>query len=121
VCSEHRHTSRASLDVDVHDGLGAIADSVEAAVAEDEAKLVFTLCMETAVTLRASRKSRALEAFLDLNFGMNFERNHKTPPQEWGTTIARASSSRGLQRKELQSIVRKRVGDLAQGSPENGA
>ena len=107
--------------MDVQQGLRTIAHGGEAGIAEDETELVFTLRTETAMAFGASRESGTLEAFLNLNFGMNFKTDHKTPSQVSGTTIASVACEIGLQRKELRSLKGRRLGDLAQGRPENRA
>jgi transposase len=47
-------------------------------------QLVFALGVKTAVTLRTSRKGRVVAQFADVNFWMNFKRDHESSPKSAG-------------------------------------
>jgi hypothetical protein len=72
---------RADFDVYADDWLTKMAQRVETVVAELEAKLVFALGVETAMTFVARGIIGALALFVDVNFGMNFMVDHRTPPR----------------------------------------
>jgi len=44
----------------------------------------FALGVKTAVTLRTSRKGRVVAQFADVNFWMNFKRDHENSPNSAG-------------------------------------
>ena len=60
------------------------AQSFKAGVAEFEAELVFTFCVEGVVAFVASGVGRALALFRDVDFWMDLERVHNFSPQGVG-------------------------------------
>ena len=80
-------TLRARADVDADDRFAVVLHGVEAVVAKRQGQLVFAFGVETAVTLRTSRKRRTVAQFANVNFWMNFKRDHENSP---GSVGARA-------------------------------
>jgi len=96
---------RVRADVDADDEFTMALHGVEAALAKRRRQLVFALGVKTAVTLRTSRKARAVAQFANVNFWMNFKRNHEDSPgmqgrarcQNWRlVNIADKRVSRGV-------------------------
>ena len=71
---------RVRADVDADDEFTMALHGVEAALAKRRRQLVFALGVKTAVTLRTSRKASAVAQFANVNFWMNFKRNHEDSP-----------------------------------------
>lgn len=71
----------AWLHVNTDDGFAMLAHGVQARIAKLQAQLVFALRTETAMALVAGGKSRTLVEFASVNFGMNFQLDHETPPK----------------------------------------
>ena len=63
---------RARLHVDAEDWFTKMAKTIEAMIAEFQAKLVFTLGVETATALVTSGKFRTFVDDVGGNFWMNF-------------------------------------------------
>jgi hypothetical protein len=70
--------------VDVDDGFTVALHGLEAVLANRQAKLVFALGLETALTLRTRRKGRVVAQFAKVNFCMNFKRDHENSPKSAG-------------------------------------
>jgi hypothetical protein len=66
--------------MDTEDGFANLAHGVKAGIAEFQAQLVFALRVETPVAFMARGKSRALAQLANVNFGMNFQRDHQNFP-----------------------------------------
>jgi len=79
---------RAGLDVDTDNGFADVAQGIKAGIAEFQAELVFTFCMESAVAFKTGGIFRKLALFAGVNFGMNFELDHKLPRRRMGTKRA---------------------------------
>jgi hypothetical protein len=59
------------------DRLVGLAHGVKAGIAEFQAQLVFALRSKTAVAFIAVGKSWTLAQLANVNFGMNFQRDHE--------------------------------------------
>ena len=57
-----------------------LARGVKAGIAELQAQLVFALRVATPVAFMARGKSRARAQLANVNFGMNFQRDHQNSP-----------------------------------------
>jgi hypothetical protein len=66
--------------VHTDNGFAKLAQGVKAGIAEIQAQLVFALRSKTPVAFIAGGKSRALAQLANVNFRMNFQRDHETPP-----------------------------------------
>jgi hypothetical protein len=66
--------------VHIDDGFAKLTYGVKAGIAELQAQLVLALRSETPVTFIAGGKSRAFAQFANVNFGMNFQRDHDNSP-----------------------------------------
>jgi hypothetical protein len=62
------------------DGFAKLARGVKAGIAELQAQLVFALRVATPVAFMARGKSRARAQLANVNFGMNFQRDHQNSP-----------------------------------------
>jgi hypothetical protein len=87
-------TLRARADVDADDGFTVALHGVEAVLAKRQGKLVFALGVKTAMTLRTSRKGRVVAQFADVNFWMNFKRDHENSPKSAGARAMPEMTSR---------------------------
>ena len=64
------------LHVHTEDRFAKLTHDVKAGIAELHAQLILALRSETPVTFIAGGKSRAFAEFANVNFGMNFQRDH---------------------------------------------
>jgi hypothetical protein len=80
--------------VDADDGFTVALHGVEAVLAKRQGKLVFALGVKTAMTLRTSRKGRVVAQFADVNFWMNFKRDHENSPKSAGARAMPEMTSR---------------------------
>ena len=100
---------RSRLHVNADDRLAQGAQGFEAGVAEFEAELIFAFCLEGVMTFVAGGVGWALPLFSDVDFRMDFERDHKIFPVKYrGMRMARLKQDWGLERKELSSAIQYR-------------
>jgi hypothetical protein len=72
----------AHFDVNAENGFTEMTKIIETMIAELQAKLVLALGVKAAVTFITSREFRAFVQFRNVDFGMDFERDHEKLPQK---------------------------------------
>jgi len=77
----------ANLNVNADDRFSEVTRGIEAVVTEADAKLIFTLGAKTAVAFKARGVLGPLKLLTNMNFGMNFERNHNNSPKGEGQMV----------------------------------
>lgn len=65
--------------MDGDDRFADVTERVKAGIAEGQAELVFTSCVERAMAFVAGGIVWTLMLFAGVNFGMNFQLDHKLP------------------------------------------
>jgi hypothetical protein len=88
------------VDVDPDDGFTVPPHGVEAVPAKRQGKLIFRLGVKTAVTLRTSRKARLVAQFANVNFCMNFKRDHENSPKSAEAPAMPETTSRKHRRQK---------------------
>ena len=78
-CSEQNRLVREHFDAHADDLLADMANARKTAIAQLQAELVFTLGTKAPMAFVASSKFRALVLFLNVYFGVDFERIHGMP------------------------------------------
>jgi len=116
VCLEDARSIRAHLYVNTHDRLAEVAGRVEAGIAQFQAKLVFAFRVEAAVTFITGRVIWTLLQFADMNFGMDFERDHFNSPRRVGQAGCQTWPLFGTEYIELTERRRRFLCELAQAS-----
>jgi len=87
---------------------------VKARIAKLQAQLVFAFRAKTPVAFMARGKSRARAQFANVNFGMNFQRDHQNSPKTVdGTLDAKDSSKSRLNIKDLKHQLTTAVREFA--------
>ncbi len=69
------------FDVNAENGFTEMTKIIETMIAELQAKLVFAPGVKAAVTFITSREFRAFVQFRNVDFGMDFERDHENSPR----------------------------------------
>ena len=107
----------ARLHVHTDDRFAKLAHGVKAGIAELQAQLVFALRVETPVAFMARGKSRARPQHANVNFGMNFPRDHQNSPQTVdGTLDAKTLPQARLNTKDLKQRFTVVVGEFARAA-----
>lgn len=109
---------RAWAHVDADDRFAVVLHGVKAVLAQGQAQLVFALGVETPVTLRTGGKGWTLAQFANVNFWMNFERDHENSPTDAGARVMPENElHRALKLKGLADGFAERMRDFPQTSP----